>query len=114
MTLILCKKHGTQGFVEVCEHIDSELRSDVFHKHKQLTFWCNVYACDDCWQKFDIANFENHPELTGRYFYDDEYDENGSAFQGYNKIYSRLNRKSWCTKCLREIQDKMIEKNNIL
>ena len=108
MTLFLCKKHGTQGFIEVCEHINAELCSEIFHEHKNLTFWSNVYACNTCWQDFEIDKFENHPELKGKEYpdVDDEFDENGLPFQGYVEIYNQLNRFAWCVKCVTEIKAK--------
>jgi hypothetical protein len=108
MTLFLCKKHGRQGFIEVCEHINSELSSNIFCENKPLTFWSNVYACDACWQNFEIDKFENHPELKGKEYsnIDDGFDENGLAFKGYYEVYNQLNRNTWCAKCVAEIQSK--------
>jgi hypothetical protein len=112
MTLIRCDNHGRQGFIEVCEHINSELSSNLFCEHKLLKFWGNVYACDACWQSFNFDKFENHPELNGKDFWgiDDEFDENSLAFKDYYNIYSQLKRNCWCVKCVNEIRANTISK----
>jgi ribosomal protein S17E len=116
MGIILCKRHGKQGFEQVCKHIDADLKAEVCLKSKRLDFWGNILVCDECWKNYEIEKFEEHPELKGKDYFDidDEFDENSYIFQEYCKVYDKLNENmgGWCLQCMAEIKIKNARRNN--
>jgi len=111
MGITYCKKHGRQGFDQVCEHIDAKFKEGIFSlETHRLNFWEIILVCDNCWRDYDIEKFENHPELKGKSFFDidDEFDENSSIYKEYGNVQQKLNEnlRGWCLQCIKEVEVK--------
>jgi hypothetical protein len=109
MGVTICSKHGKSGFRETCEHVDAEFRMGHYKQFHRLEF-LNMLVCDGCWEKYDFARLEHHPDIAGKRFY--EADEDSPMVKAYENIYDKLNRRCWCVKCIAELQTKFISENS--
>ena len=110
MCITICKKHGRQGFDQVCEHIDAKFKDEIYPKMHRLEFWGMILVCDDCWGNYDINKFENNPEIKGKNYFDidSELDENSRVFKEYVEFQQALNKNlfGWCLQCIKVIKVK--------
>ncbi len=104
MGITICSKHGRSGFRETCEHVAAEFSKGHYEQFHRLEFFPNMLVCDGCWEKHELARFENHPEIAGKPFYDAE--EDSPMVKEYSRIYEKLIRGVWCARCIAEMQAK--------
>src|SRR4051794_10918108 len=104
MVVIDCSKRGNSGILEVCIHAGAESRERNCKPLHRLNFFQNVLVCESCWERYDIARFESHPDIEGKSFY--EADEDKPVVKEYFRIYNCINTQSqsWCATCISEIQ----------
>jgi hypothetical protein len=107
MGIVNCSKHGGTGFWETCAHVGAEFGQGNYPQFHQLTFHENVVVCDRCWEQYDLARFESHPDIAGKLIYDTN--ENKPMVKEYFRLYEIINAQSqcWCTKCIAEIRAKV-------
>lgn len=100
MGLIICNKHGEQGFFEVCEHIYSNFNKGVYPEMKELSL-LRVKVCDDCYDRNEINKL---PQIS---LYDTLADPEAVSDKevelAYTK-YKQIKRFSFCRICAMEIQ----------
>jgi len=96
MGLILCNKHGGQGFFEICEHIQADLNNGIYPTMIKFPIF-NVKVCQDC---YDNISAHEIPDISL-----DELFSNYSE-QDIDKIdksvqikYNQINRSAICTIC---------------
>ena len=110
MGITICKKHGRQGFDQICEHIETKFKEGIYPEAYRLKFWEIILICEVCWKNYDIEKFESHPELKGKSYFDidDEFDENSPIFKEYVEVQQRLNKnlRGWCLQCISEVKVK--------
>jgi hypothetical protein len=113
MGIISCKKHGLQGFEEVCEHIDAEYKSVFFRKHNDFSLaeLYGIYVCDECWAKHNLDRFQPFSTITSDEFLDMDEEKADSIEQSWSEIYNAVNRKMWCCQCIAEIEIKYARNN---
>lgn len=100
MGLVICNKHGKQGFFEVCEHIYADLNKDIYPEMKELSL-LRVKVCDDCYDRNKISEL---PQIS---LYDvlenPEAVSEEEAGLAYSK-YKQIKRFCFCRICAMEIQ----------
>src|SRR4051812_3855449 len=107
MGLLICKKHGDQGFYHLCEHTFLNFKKDDYAKTHTLHFR-GALVCDDCWKTFEIEKLENHPDIKGKRYFairpEKMVDEKSLIYQEYKKVLEKLNFESniWCWQCAKE------------
>lgn len=114
MGIIHCKKHGKQGFIEVCEHIHDEYKNDIYHKPRRFTSG-NLYfieVCDICWQKYDLDRFQHFSEISLDEFLDLDNEKAKSLKDEWRNVYDSVNRRGWCVQCIAEVKVKQARRNN--
>jgi hypothetical protein len=114
MGIIVCEKHGDQGFYEVCGHIDEEYKRNIYHKYRRfnLSVLGGPLVCDECWRIYNLDRFQDFSKMTEEKFFD--LDE-GMAKQfedEWDKVYNLIDRRCWCVQCVAEIQVRQERKNN--
>ncbi len=131
MGLFLCKKHGGQGIVEYCEHIESELQKEVYPSVYYLPYF-NLRLCEQCYRKANTKEFQilikkcfgdnvkNSDFLCTSHFDLLEIPEDKLEDSPQNKlwelttqIYNNTNRGIDCMACVDEIKYKHAVKNDL-
>ena len=100
MGLIICDKHGGQGFYEVCEHLHSDLENGVYPEMKELPL-LRVKICDDCYQRIganELPCISFDECINNVDSISEEVEELASA------KYKQINRFAICRICDLEIQ----------
>ena len=96
-----CPKHGRSGFHEACEHVTADLSRECYGDYHYLTLW-NMLVCNGCWEKYDLARLERHPDIAGKKNY--EVEEESPIFEEYYRAYKGLQYGVRCAKCIAEIR----------
>lgn len=97
MGVIMCKKHGKQFFLEVCEHIHNrviENRDIVIHKLP-----LNIFICGNCKENLKTNKLGNHTIEEILKMAESDYLKYESKFVN---IYDKINRIAICKECLNE------------
>ena len=102
MGVTYCPRHGRSWLRETCAHLSTEFEAGCCPRFHRLTYWLNALVCDECWERYDLARLESHPEVAGRRFYD--ADEDGPTHVEYCAAYESIERSGHCVKCLAELQ----------
>lgn len=113
MGLTRCKKHGLQGFREVCEHIHEEYSQNIYQPHLdfELAEFYSITLCDKCWKLYDLDRFKKFAELTFDEFLDMEEEKAKPMEDEWSKVYNAVNRRAWCVQCISEIHINHARKN---
>lgn len=113
MGIILCKKHGKQGFSEVCGHIDTEYKQDICNKHRVfgLAEMFEMLVCNECWKHHNLDRFQTFSEMTENEFFDLEEERANQIVKEWSDVYNNVNRRGWCLQCVAEIKVKQARKN---
>lgn len=116
MGIILCQKHGRQGFYEVCEHIDDKYKQDIYSHHRnfRLGSFYGIRICDECWKTHDLDNFQEFSEIDMEEFLDLPDEIAKKTEDKWNKVYDSINRCCWCIQCIAEVQIKQARRNGEL
>ena len=101
---MLCKKHGRSGFHETCVHVDAYFRSGKYKEFHLPEFWIHTLVCDDCYNRYNVAKYEKHPEIADKDLID--IDEEQPIVKEFMDIYNNMQRRIWCSKCLAELREK--------
>lgn len=56
MGIINCHKHGESGFLEVCSHIDKDLKNGIHPKMNGMPV-ISAKLCDDCYKSLEMEKF---------------------------------------------------------
>lgn len=100
MGRVKCKKHGSQGFYEVCNHIRESLNNGIYPNFIKANI-VNVLVCNECYNKYkgdEIKEFEieeiiDLPEAQVRKI-EIQFDE----------IYNSIKRSIVCSACMWELE----------
>lgn len=114
MGIILCKKHGRQGFKEVCEHIHQEYKNDIYYKNRkfELGELYFIEVCEDCWQKHNLDKFRHFAEVPFDELLDMDEEKANLMEDEWTKIYNSINRRGLCIQCIAEVKVKQARRNN--
>ena len=100
MGLVICNKHGEQGFFEVCEHIYGDLNKGEYPEMKELSL-LRVKVCDDCYDRNGINEL---PKISlNDALNDPEAVSDKEVELAYTK-YKQIKRFVFCRICAMEIQ----------
>jgi hypothetical protein len=93
MGIIICKKHGRAGIVELCPHAAADIAKGNFGRFHRIKIFGMLIVCEGCLFKFGLAQFEFRPS-----FLDYQEDELVAA---YEASYERLEgRRVECIECV--------------
>lgn len=108
MGIMLCKKHGRQGFSEVCGHIDAEYRQGIYREHREFCIgeFYGILICEECWKRVDVDKFQPYLEMSQDEFLDLDDEEVKPIEDEWSEIYNSVSRQIWCLKCISEITTK--------
>ncbi|EDP95547.1 hypothetical protein U8527_05850 [Kordia algicida OT-1] len=99
MGRILCKKHGTQAFYEMCVHCYADVTRGVKSKVHTIAI-LNLKICDDCYREHTFKEIENIELDEVLKLSDDKVNTiEMLIFQKYNSI----EKKGICIKCYEDI-----------
>ena len=114
MGVVICRKHGQQGFDEVCEHIDDEYKKGIYQEHNE--FWQSemycMLVCDECWRFYDLDRFREMSKMPLDEFLDLDDEKIKPVEDEWREIYDSVNPRLWCVQCVAEIQVKQARRNN--
>jgi hypothetical protein len=112
MALIRCKKHGLQGFSEVCVDIDTEYNQDIYREHRDFCIGelYGILVCEECWNKHNLDRFQTYLKMSFDDFLDLDEEEAKPIEEEWDKVYQTVNRKGWCIQCVAEIRVKQARK----
>ena len=100
MGLVICNKHGEQGFFEVCEHLYNDLNKGVYPEMKELSL-LRVKVCEDCYDRNEIDKL---PQISlSEVLTDPEAVSEEEVYLAYTK-YKQIKRFASCRLCAMEIQ----------
>ena len=105
MGIILCQKHGRQGFYLYCEHIDAEFKQDIYHKYRDfaLSELPGIIVCDKCWTAHNLDRFQKFIEMPLDEFLDLDDEITKPVEVEWDKIYNSVNPSPWCGECVAEV-----------
>lgn len=114
MGIILCEKHGRQGFYIYCEHIDAEFKRDIYHeyRHSALSGMPGIIVCDECWKTHDLDRFREFEEMPLDDFSALADETVKSVEDEWNKAYNSINTHPWCNECVAEVIIKDARRKN--
>src|SRR5690606_9735371 len=100
MGLVICNKHGEQGFFEVCEHLYNDLNKGVYPEMKEFPL-LRVKVCEDCYDRNEVNKL---PQISlSDVLNDPETVSEEEAELAYTK-YKQIKRFVFCRICAMEIQ----------
>ena len=103
MGICICKKHGHQGFREMCGHVYRDLQNKQYPEHKLLSPF-NIMLCPNCWDKLKADRMPN-VDMEDLDFLASE--QGDIADKIFSEIYDQItDRKLMCIKCILEIRHK--------
>lgn len=110
MGMVLCKKHGGQGFFEICEHIKQDLANDIYPEMFPFPIF-NVKVCKACYDRVGSNQLPNISLID--LIYDSEMDDDqlDEIEKKATKKYRALNRVMLCTLCDKEKNIELARKN---
>lgn len=100
MGLVICNKHGEQGFFEVCEHLYNDLNKGVYPEMKELSL-LRVKVCEDCYNKYEINKL---PLVSLSDVLNDPDAVSDEDFELAHNKYKQIKRFVFCRICAMEIQ----------
>lgn len=106
MGVIICRKHGRQGFDEVCGHLHELYERGLYSPGRKFRLG-GVYVirvCDQCWARHDLDRFERFSAMDVDEFLDLSDEEIEPIEKEWQKVYEAVGRRLWCLRCLTEIQ----------
>ena len=113
MGLILCKKHGKQGFYEVCGHIDAEYKQDIYRKHRNFCIGelLGILVCEKCWEKHSLDRFQLYLDMSFDEFLNLDNEKADLIGEEWDEVYCAVGRQGWCIECVAEIIVRQARKN---
>lgn len=114
MGITLCKKHGQQGFFEVCGHIYQEYENDIYRSNRrfELGEFYFIEVCEKCWQKHNLDRFDHFAEISDDELLDMDQEKAKAIDDEWRKVYDSVNRRGLCVQCIAEVKVKQAKRNN--
>jgi hypothetical protein len=113
MGITNCKKHGRQGFDEVCGHIDAEYKQDIYRERRDFCIGdlLGILICEECWKKVDLDKFQPYLEMSFDEFLDLDDEEVNKIEDEWHKVYESVKAKTWCLQCIAEVKVNQSKRN---
>lgn len=106
MGIIICKKHGRQDFLQVCEHI-YQAHLEGIKKEINSIPSINLHVCNFCFEKYGKEYFR---ELNLTDFIDSFKKEESTQEKEIWEFYEKIERRTICHKCFQlSIFEKTVE-----
>ena len=103
MRILDCKKHGRSGFIDVCCHIDEDLKNGIYPKMNSFPV-LSTKVCDYCYETLELDKLNPKNLDDALNLSEDEIDRVEDEF---GKKYDLIpNRRQHCIKCVEEIKKK--------
>lgn len=108
MGIIICKKHGYQGFYEICGHLHDKYRQNIYREYFNFSVseWHKILVCDECWKTHNLDRFQKYPKISFDEFIESKEAQAKQIADEWKTVYESINRRGICTQCLAELEIK--------
>jgi hypothetical protein len=108
MGVVACRKHGLNGFYEICVHVHKAFRKNIIPEMHRLKFSQTIFLCAGCYEKENMQRFEGidlYDEISKQMAAGKEDDPALEALaEAYYTAYRNIERRVICVDCYSDVQ----------